>query len=221
MRDGVDEEKAASPKNPKMVSENRDFVTDDAATIITSPRDSIDPLSRSSQALSSQQEEHHTPTQQPPLSTSTSLRQRLLYYARLLRTYAPSVIKGMFNPMSTTVYVALPIALVPKLKALFVEVPGVYMPSAPDGQPPLAVIQDITTFIGNASVPLGLLCLGSSLARLKVPLNQWRRLPVGAIMSLAIARMVIMPVLGVLICQMLIHAGILFKDDKVLVFVCM
>jgi len=216
-----DEEKAVPPQSPKMVSKNRTSVTDDATTtVITSPQDSIDPLSRSSQVPSSQPDGHHTLIPEPTASTSTSPQRRSLSYSKLLYTYARSFIKGMFNPVSTAIYVALPIALVPKLKALFVEVPGVHMPSAPDGQPPLAFIQDIATFIGGASVPIGLICLESSLARLNVPLNQWRKLPVGAITSLAIGRMIIMPVLGVLICQGLVNAGVLFKDDKVLIFVC-
>ncbi|KAF9443726.1 hypothetical protein P691DRAFT_678926, partial [Macrolepiota fuliginosa MF-IS2] len=129
-------------------------------------------------------------------------------------------VKGLFNPISITIYIALPISLIPQLKALFVEVPGVHIPPAPDGQPPLAFIQDFATFIGAASVPLGLICLGSSLARLNVPINQWRNLPIGAISWLAIAKMIIMPVLGVLICQGLVRAGVLFRDDKVLIFIC-
>jgi predicted permease len=110
---------------------------------------------------------------------------------------------------------------VPQLKALFIEVPGVHMPSAPDGQPPLAFIQDIATFIGAASIPIGLICLGSSLARLNVPLGQWRSLPIGASLSFAIGKLLIMPVLGVLICRGLVNAGVLFRDDKVLIFTSM
>ncbi|KAK0193034.1 auxin efflux carrier [Armillaria mellea] len=79
------------------------------------------------------------------------------------------------------------------LESTCMPVDGYYMPSAPDGEPPLAFVIDFAEFIGVASVPLGLICLGSALARLKVPWSQWSRMPVGAILSLAAARMVVMP----------------------------
>ena len=70
-------------------------------------------------------------------------------------------------------------------------------------------------------MPLGLVCLGSALARLKVPRNQWKELPIGAIMGLAIGKMIIAPVLGVLIIKGMVNAGIIDADDKPLRFVCM
>jgi predicted permease len=131
-------------------------------------------------------------------------------------------LKALFSPASVAIISSFPIALIPQLKALFVEVPGTYMPSAPDGQPPLAFFLDATSFVGAASVPLGLICLGSSLARLNMPRKgEWETLPLGAIICIAIGKMILMPVLGVLICQGLTHAGVISKDDKVLRFVCM
>lgn len=97
----------------------------------------------------------------------------------------------MLSPPSLSIFISFPIALVPKLKSLFVEVDGVHIPPAPDGQPPLAFIMDTATFVGAASVPLGLICLGSALARMSVPRNQWRNLPIGAIISLAFAKMIL------------------------------
>lgn len=124
-------------------------------------------------------------------------------------------------PPSISIIISFTIALVTPLKALFVPIPSSHIPNAPDGQPPLAFIQDAATFIGAASVPLGLMCLGSALARLKVPRNEWGSLPIGAITSLAVAKILITPVLGVLICQGLTMAGVIDPDDKVLRFVCM
>ncbi|KAF8899898.1 membrane transport protein-domain-containing protein [Gymnopilus junonius] len=130
-------------------------------------------------------------------------------------------LKALLTPASITIFLAFLIALVPKLKALFIEVPGTHIPSAPDGQPPLAFILDSTSFVGAASVPLGLICLGSSLARLSWPRKgEWKKLPLGAISWIAIAKMVVMPVLGVLICEGLTNVGLISKDDKVLRFVC-
>ncbi|KAF4613989.1 hypothetical protein D9613_007634 [Agrocybe pediades] len=129
--------------------------------------------------------------------------------------------KALLTPASLTIIFSFPIALIPKLKALFVQVPGTSMPAAPDGLPPLNFILDSTTFVGAASVPLGLVCLGSSLARLSMPKKgEWKKLPMGAIAGIAVSKMVIMPVLGVLICTGLTNVGIISKDDKVLRFVC-
>ncbi|KAK0203453.1 auxin efflux carrier [Desarmillaria ectypa] len=123
-------------------------------------------------------------------------------------------------PASLAIIVSFVISLITPVKALFVQVNGYYMPLAPDGEPPLAFIIDFAEFMGAASVPLGLICLGSALARLNVPRSQWSNIPLGAILSLAVGRMVLMPVLGVLICKGLIHVDFISKDDKVLQFVC-
>ncbi|KAK0200040.1 auxin efflux carrier [Desarmillaria ectypa] len=131
---------------------------------------------------------------------------------------ARGVIKSLLTPASITILISFPIALIKPLKALFVEVDGYYMPSAPDGEPPLAFVIDFAEFMGAASVPLGLICLGSALARLDVPRSQWPHLPLGAIFSLAIGRMLLMPVLGVLVCEGLVNAGVISRDDKVLQF---
>jgi hypothetical protein len=141
-------------------------------------------------------------------------------HIRVLRE-SRHVLKSFLNPPSISIFISLPIALIPKLKALFVEVPGTYIHPGPDGQPPLAFIMDTCNFIGAASVPLGLVCLGSALARINVPLNRWKHLPVGAIIWLAIGKLLLMPVLGVLICQGLVKIGIIAEEDKLLRFVCM
>ncbi|KAF8884129.1 auxin efflux carrier transmembrane protein [Infundibulicybe gibba] len=132
-----------------------------------------------------------------------------------------ALVKSLLKPASLAIIIAFPIAVVPSLKALFVVVPGVKMHPGPDGQPPLSLLLDTAAFIGGASVPLGLICLGSALARLRVPRNQWGSLPLGAITSLAVGKLFVMPVLGVLICQGLVRAGVIPKEDKVLQFVCM
>ncbi|KZP31912.1 hypothetical protein FIBSPDRAFT_916594 [Athelia psychrophila] len=130
-------------------------------------------------------------------------------------------LRSLLAPGSSVIIIALIIALVPTLKALFVAgVPGTHIPNAPDGLPPLNFILDTTTFIGAASVPLGLVSLGSALARLKVPRGQWGQLPIGAICGLAVGKVLIMPVLGVLICEGLTRVGVIDKEDKVLQFVC-
>lgn len=140
-----------------------------------------------------------------------------------IKTTIRNFLIQLSTPPSMSIIVSFVISLINPIKALFVEVPKFHIASAPDGQPPLAFIMDTATFVGAASVPLGLICLGSALARLKVPtsVGAWKALPVGAISSFAVAKIVLSPVLGVLICQGLTNAGVIDKDDKVLRFVCM
>jgi predicted permease len=127
--------------------------------------------------------------------------------------------KDVCAPSSISVIIALPIAVVPALKGLFVALDNSPIHPGPDGLPPLSFLFETATFIGAASVPLGLVCLGSALARLKIPRGQFNKLPVGAITSITVGRMIVTPVLGVLLTKALVHGGIIPEEDKVLQFV--
>jgi len=153
-----------------------------------------------------------------PKSRSRAIKHRLRRVANTTFTF----LRSLITPASLSIIFSLIISLVPTLKALFVPgVPGTHIPPAPDGLPPLSLLIDTASFIGAASVPLGLICLGAALARLKVPIGQWSKLPLGAIAGLAVGKILIMPILGVLICQGLTNVGVIDKEDKVLRFVCM
>lgn len=71
----------------------------------------------------------------------------------LYKRIAKSLFKfllSLVSPPAISCLLSLLIALIPTLKALFVaDVPGVYMPDAPDGMPPLGWLLDIATFGGN------------------------------------------------------------------------
>ncbi|KAF9267668.1 hypothetical protein L218DRAFT_1073777 [Marasmius fiardii PR-910] len=151
---------------------------------------------------------------------STKIFQRNPRFRRIFVTIKTAV-KSMLTPASLAMLISFPIALIPPLKGLFVSTPGANIPNAPDNLPPLAFILDFAQFTGAASVPLGLIGLGSALARLHVPRDQWRTLPLGAILSLAIGKMLISPVLGVLITQGCLRIGLISRTDRVLQFVCM
>jgi len=150
----------------------------------------------------------------PPL---VARPRRLNIFLANIRTFFSSLI----TPPSMSIIISFPIAMISHLKSLFVVVPGTYIHPAPDGQPPLAFIMDTASFIGTASVPIGLICLGSALAGLKIRRNQWNTLPIGAIACLAVGKTLMMPVLGVLICQGMVKVGFIPKEDKLLQFVCM
>ncbi|KAI6032583.1 auxin efflux carrier [Pisolithus orientalis] len=150
----------------------------------------------------------------------TTAKIRVPATRRILRGFCNAV-RSASSPPSLSIVISFIISVVPTLKALFVAgVPGVNMPSAPDGQPPLAFLLDTATFIGAASVPIGLMTLGSAIARLEIPSGSWRKFPLASIGALATARLVVMPILGVLICQGLTHVGFISAEDKVLRFVC-
>ena len=158
-------------------------------------------------------------SEQPSKTPSLQSHQR----KRRIKKAVKEFMIQLCSPPSMSIIVSFVISLINPIKALFIHVPGTYMPDAPDGQPPLAFIMDTCTFVGAASVPLGLICLGSALARLKIPLTAtaWKAMPMGAIGAFAVAKIIISPILGVAICQGLTHAGIIDKDDKVLRFVCL
>jgi auxin efflux carrier family protein len=101
-------------------------------------------------------------------------------YKRIGRNFL-KFLWSLMSPPAIACLLSLLIALVPQLKALLVAaVPGVNIPDAPDGTPPLGWILDITNFggwflcvisflmIGGASVPTGLIILGASLSTLSL-----------------------------------------------------
>lgn len=153
-----------------------------------------------------------------PRPTALPLHQRV---KRALRP----ILRNLLLPPSITILASFLIAFITPLKALFTPVPGYSsIPNAPDGQPPLAFVLDTANFVGAASIPLGLICLGSALARLELPSVRspadWARLPIAAISLLALGKMVLMPVLGVLIVNGFVSVGFIAREDKVLRFVC-
>ncbi|KAH7890311.1 auxin efflux carrier [Phlebopus sp. FC_14] len=171
-----------------------------------------DPISQSSTVV----QPDPPSTKEPVAEDSISA----LLHHRIARQ-AYSVFRSFLSPVSLSIISSFIIAVVPPLKALFVSgVPGVHISPAPDGQPPLAILMNTATFIGAASVPLGLMTLGSALARLELPSSGWRSLPLGAISGLAVGRLIAMPVLGVLICQGLTYQGLIAADNNVMRFVC-
>jgi predicted permease len=132
-------------------------------------------------------------------------------------------LKELLKPAPIVILFAIVIALVNPLKALFLPPSSSFQPRfrpvAPDGQPPLAFVLDTASFVGAACVPIGLISLGSALACLRV--RSGGPFPRGAIVALALAKMVVTPLLGVGIIRWFAHAGFVHRDDKVLQFVCM
>ena len=134
-----------------------------------------------------------------------------------------SRLRHLLKPCTIVIVLSFVISLVDPLKALFIPPSSTFQPRfrpvAPDGQPPLAFIFDTATFIGGACIPLGLICVGSALASLS--LRSGGPFPKGAIASLALGKMVVIPIIGIAITRGFVHVGFVHGDDKVLQFVCM
>lgn len=136
-----------------------------------------------------------------------------------LTPYIVFFLKNCLRPCSMAVIIALVIAFIPWVKALFVtseHTPRIKQ--APDNAPALSFIMDFTSYVGAASVPFGLLLLGATLGRLKIGKlypGFWK-----SALLLVILRMCVMPIFGVLWCDRLVKAGwVNWEDDKMLLFV--
>ncbi|GAA6055134.1 hypothetical protein JCM3770_007458 [Rhodotorula araucariae] len=127
---------------------------------------------------------------------------------------------SLLTPPTISLVTALICALVNPLKALFTPVENYgWHPTAPDGDPPLAILLDTATFIGNASVPLGLLVLGSTLGRMRIP-RPISQLPLYSIFGLALCKVVLLPVIGYSFVRALVqHTSLVSADNHVLQFV--
>lgn len=125
------------------------------------------------------------------------------------------VLKNFLMPNSMSLIISLAIAMAPPLKALFVA-SSFDMPNAPDKKPPLSFVVDTTSYVGAASVPLGLLVLGATIARLNVtsmPPGFWK-----TALAITACRLVVLPVFGIGLVKGLKNAG-WFGDDKLIQFV--
>lgn len=148
----------------------------------------------------------HVPTSSSPDATKPQSK---------VKQYFKQMGKNLIAPSSISLAVGMAVAMAPPLKALFVPA-RVHIPPAPDGQPPLSFVMDLVSYIGAASVPLGLLLLGATIARLQV-----KKMPPGFWATAAMmtaSRLIVVPIIGVGITTGLYKAG-WYGDDYLLRFV--
>lgn len=101
---------------------------------------------------------------------------------------------NFIRPASLGAFLGIIVAMIPWVKALFV-LTDVHVHNAPDGLPVLNFIMDFTAYIGNACVPLGLLLLGGTIARLEI-----KKLPKGFLrvaILMTVLRLMVIPIIGV------------------------
>lgn len=149
------------------------------------------------------------------LVKSVSAKSQRIPMKQKIKKRIISMLKNFISPVSFTLILSIAVAMSPPLKALFVK-STFHIPNAPDGQPPLSFVMDTVSYIGNASVPLGLILLGATIARLEIksmPEGFWK-----TAIGITIARLVILPIIGVGITTGMNKGG-WYGDDKLLRFV--
>lgn len=126
--------------------------------------------------------------------------------------YIKTMLESFLSPNSLAMIISLIIAMSPPLKALFVQT-SFKMPNAPDGLPPLSFMIDTTSYVGAASVPIGLLLFGATIARLKVKKvvpGFWK-----TVLMVTAVRLIIFPIFGVGFTTGIANAG--WYDGKDLI----
>lgn len=132
------------------------------------------------------------------ISTNKSQRKSRSKFSQFISKYQLEwllyILVNFFRPASLGALLGIICSMIPWVKALFVHT-DVNMHQAPDGQPVLNFLMDFTQYIGNACIPLGLLMLGGTLARLQIT-----KLPKGIIKVAALMtflRLAVLPIIGV------------------------
>ncbi|WVR04802.1 hypothetical protein IAU60_001814 [Kwoniella sp. DSM 27419] len=131
-------------------------------------------------------------------------------------------LEPFLSPFMAAIVLGIVCSTINPVKALFVKVPGysgASIPFAPNGEPPLSFITDTATFLGGISIPCGLMLLGASFGRLKVP-KKWSDVPFAAIIAMTVGKMIILPIIGTFMVMALRdHTSLFPRDDKMRNFV--
>ncbi|KAJ1559736.1 Protein M3 [Cladochytrium tenue] len=144
-------------------------------------------------------------------ATTTRRRRRRPF---VLSARGKLLINSILSVANLAILFGLLCAAVPQLRALFLN-PSLDA-STSAGQPPLYIFYDASAYIGRAAVPMALTNLGAALGRLS--LHSFPRPSVVA--AVAVARLLVLPAVGVL-CVRAVRAANLLGDDRMLYFVLM
>lgn len=140
------------------------------------------------------------------------------WFGRHHMSYLFEFLLDFKRPQSLAMIISMICAMIPTLRRLFVITDSAdYIPNAPDGRPCLDFIMNFTSFIGAASVPLGLSMLGATIARLDI-----RNLPKGfwkSMVLMTLLKLVVLPIIAVAWTYKMRDMNWIDKDDKMAVFV--
>lgn len=130
--------------------------------------------------------------------------------------YLVFFLQNFKKPNSIALVVAITIALIPWTKALFVNTGSVTLSNAPDKQPALSFILMYAEYLGYPCVPLGLLLIGSVLARLElgeIPKGFWK-----SAVCHTVFRLALLPIIGTALITRFKNIG--WLTDPMSLFVC-
>lgn len=105
---------------------------------------------------------------------------------------------NFLRPPSMALIGSLTITMIPWVRSLFYQGPNKSsngIPLAPDGNPPLRFVMDVTGFVGAAQVPLGLATLGATVQRLSfkdLPKGFWK-----SVVLMTAFKPVVLPIIAI------------------------
>jgi predicted permease len=120
------------------------------------------------------------------------------------------------SPVNIGIFLGILVAFISPVKNLFVPLSE---SSLSTSEPPLYFLLDTLSFIGAASVPLGITNLGAALAKMK-----FKTMHVWSTCGLALFKLVIMPIIAIFVLDPLLVHGLHWVDplhDRALRFVYM
>lgn len=85
---------------------------------------------------------------------------------------------------------------------------------------PLGFVFEVSAFVGSAAVPMAMTNLGAAIGRLRFG-KAFKALPSSIVVLIAVARLIVMPIIGILTVRGLVSGGVLDKENKMLQFVLM
>ncbi|KAJ3291657.1 Protein M3 [Rhizoclosmatium sp. JEL0117] len=119
-----------------------------------------------------------------------------------------------FNPSTIATILGLIVTMVPVLRNLFYTDDTL---TATATSQPLAFIFKSFQLVGGGAVPIGILNVGTALGRLQLK----KFAPIRVIGAIGFCRLILMPVLGIVLVQVLATHGIIDANDKMMRFVIM
>ncbi|KZT02260.1 uncharacterized protein LAESUDRAFT_763017 [Laetiporus sulphureus 93-53] len=133
------------------------------------------------------------------------------FLQRLKKALQPA--SAAVTPITCTLVISVPVSLIPDLKALFTPVTGGQIGQGRTGN-------HRSEFLGNMAVPLSLIILGASFARLKIS-RPFSGLPIMAMIAAAVAKMIVLPIIGIFVVQAMVRDRLIAKDALAERFVAM
>lgn len=131
------------------------------------------------------------------------------------------LIKNFKKAPSASLILSIIFTMIPAVRHLFYIPPNLRytgtIHEAPDKGPILGFVMDFTSFVGNATVPIGLSLLGATMARLKIgklPKGFWK-----SILLMALFKLVVLPIIAIAWTEKMKHLKWIAPDNYMAIFV--